>query len=492
MNTVWFPPSTAPAIGSEFVSVVNGHLALNGQRVAFFGVGFDFRSFLGPLTANGKSGTPTASAAAPILALLDNCVNAGVRSIRIHGLDSDKGYNLFCAGGGPQTTTRKLDSIAVSALGWFWRECTRRNIHITLTLHYVRQLTPADDPGGSPLFQEALTQSFPSNVPNGVTGCLWPWCVYDGALQALLMEHNHSLLRTPNPWTGIPFGDDPTLMAVTLHNEHSLPKDSPWGMPKHPLLNSAFIADITAWCATNGIVYPGKCGVAEHARYWIWRETQHLQALASDVRTLTKALVIAGGGYGNFPYSSMVAPCAVGDVGDFHFYSRYSAGDPNGFLNDPIVGSGQTAPVRSRFAGVAGGSSSKSRPQFCTEFAPVGQSPVALDPDAERAQVMKAVVEASVAQDIDAIYLYTYRHSPIFPDGSPYQKPDVYDLAFDPILMRGLPSHAAWFNDVSLRPTTAQTVPLPSATLYSATGPLTDPALYQIPAGTKVQMQVTP
>jgi hypothetical protein len=78
----------------------------------------------------------------------------------------------------------------------------------------------------------------------------------------------------------------------------------------------------------------------------------------------------------------------------------------------------------------------------------------------------------------------------------------------------GLPSHAAWFHDLSLRPSATITPSVtgvsggpstvtftPTAGVYGATvtnaagqsayeqyGPYTDPALYSVPAGTKVQV----
>jgi hypothetical protein len=94
--------------------------------------------------------------------------------------------------------------------------------------------------------------------------------------------------------------------------------------------------------------------------------------------------------------------------------------------------------------------------------------------------------------------------------------PTVYDFRIDPVMASGLPSHAAWFHDLSLRPIAAS-APTPSATpaptpsvtvtptngvygamvttstgqsVYEQYGPYTDPALYAIPAGQKLLMSV--
>jgi hypothetical protein len=244
-----------------------------------------------------------------------------------------------------------------------------------------------------------------------------------------------------------------------------------------------------------------KAGNVEHAEYAAWKETQVLGDLASYVRTLTHALIIAQTYFGNGPYSMLLAPAAAGDAIDAHFYSRYAPSDTNGLL------SGQSATdKRSRFAAVLAGCNvlgpgGQARPQFVTEWGPVCQyKPFAQDAVTERSQVLSAVVAAAIAQDVDLIALYSWAHSPVFCEGSPYWRPDVYDFRVDPVLTNGLPAQVAAFHDLSLRPKTSVNVTPTNGvygemitnaagqTVYEQFGPYTDPALYAVPAGTKVVM----
>lgn len=350
-----------------------------------------------------------------------------------------------------------------------------------------------------------------------------PWVAFDGSLQQLQLDYDQAILRHVNQFTNIAIGDSPALLAVQLENEQSLTKTTAWGEPANcPALQTAFVADATAWCGENGTTL-GKFGAAQHAQYWAWRETQWLQARATNVRTLTAALVIANTYFGDAPYSSLVSSQNVGDIFDFHFYSYYgpneqtaNGGPGNGFL----AGAGApSASGRTRFGAVAAGCSwfsasnadsatNTTKPVICSEWGPVAQYKIngqfVQDPVTERSQVLSALVQAAVAQDLDALFLYSYAHSPVFEEGSIYWKPDCYDFRVDPVLMRGLAAQAATFHDLSLRPSAAQTATVtPTNGIYGAMvqnasgqntyqqfGPYTDPALYAIPAGQKVVVAV--
>ncbi len=514
--TIWFGPSTAPPISAGPVTVQNGHLAVGQQRATFFGVNVDNWAILGMVaTQNGHPGL-NANSTALMAAQLDNLCNAGVRAVRIHGLDCFTGCNLFCCGNGPQTGTRQLNPTSLQALGWFFNACGQRNLRIVLTLHYQRVLGPSDVPAWScPTFAECTSQSYLGNP----VGCMHPWMWFDAGLMQLQAEFNQQLLRWVNPYTNLALGDDPTLMAVILQNEHSLAKDNPWAYAAHPALNGLFNAATTAWCQANAVA-PNKFGAAQHQQFCVATETAVLAAQAANVRGLTHALVVASTYYGDAPYASLAAPAAVGDAIDFHFYSRYAPTDTNGFLQGQTASPAAASPpaipgARTRFAAVAAGCAWGGKPQFCTEWGPVGQftgNPV--DPVAERSQVTAAVVETAISQDLDAVFLYSWLHSQVQGEGSPYWKPTVYDFRVDPVMANGLPSHAASFHDLSLRPaaTTSPSVTgvsvgpttisfTPTGGVYGSTvtnaagqsayeqfGPYTDPALYSIPAGTKVQV----
>ena len=525
-STIWFPTPAGPPLSAGPVSVENGHLAVNGQRVTFFAVNIDFSAILSLLNATKVSGATGASAVVYKLdskqeavwsRQLDNLVTPGIRAVRIHGLDNQGEPNLF-ANPGPPTTTRQFDPAALSALDWFLAALEQRNLRYVLDLHYTRQLVPADaPPWACPLFAECSTQAY-LNAPVGLMN---PWMFFDDGLMQLTREYCDNLLGHVNPFTGTTIGAGPGLMAVVLENEQSLSKVAPWSFNAHPQLNAAFNADFAHWCAAQNITVP-KAGSIQHSQYAAWKETQVFAAYASHVRTLTPALVIAGNYFGNGPYSMLVSLAAVGDAIDSHFYSYYSASDPgNGFLCGQTA-STSPAPAspnatRSRFAAVLAGCSltgpdGHALPQFVTEWGPVCQyRPNTQDPPTERSQVLAAAVSAAIAQDVDFLALYSWAHSPVFSEGSPFWRPDVYDFRVDPVITAGLPAQVARFHDISLRPgSTNSSQPNASValaptngvygtmtkspsgqTVYAQFGPYTDPALYAVSANTKVTMSAT-
>jgi hypothetical protein len=460
------------------VTVQNGHLAINGQRVTFFAVNFDFQAILSLInvkqTSTGKTRVLDVAQCAVFETQILNLVNAGIRAVRIHGMDNCGEPNIFASG-----TTRAFDPVSLQALDYFISRLEAHGLHYVLDLHYTRQLTAADQPPWAcPLFQECTTDSFLGSP----VGLMSPWMWFDDGLMALTREYVANLLGHVNQYTQLPIGRGTGLLAVVLENEQSISKTASWGYPAHPQLNAAFTSDTAAWCQANNIP-TNKFGGPQHAQYAAWKETQILGAYATYVRTLTPALVIADTYFGNGPYSQLVSIATVGDCVDSHFYSRYSPSDTNGFLT------GQTATdARSRFAAVLAGAGF-GKPQFVTEWGPVGQyKPLSQDPPAERSQVLAAAVNTAIAQDVDFIALYSYAHSNVFSEGSPYWAPDVYDFRIDPVLMYGLQSQAARFHDLSLRPTSSVTV-TPTGGIYGAYGPYNDAALYQIPAGQKVVIQ---
>lgn len=229
----------------------------------------------------------------------------------------------------------------------------------------------------------------------------------------------------------------------------------------------------------------------------------------------------------------LVSLAAVGDAIDAHFYSYYSASDPgNGFLCGQVASTSASPAGRSRFAAVLAGCNlagpvvgvcragrklptqtqgGQRLPLFVTEWGPVCQyRPNAQDPPAERSQVLAAAVQAAIAQDVDFIALYSWAHSPVFSEGSPFWRSDVYDFRVDPVINAGLPAQVAAFHDISLRPSSASS-PQPNASVtitptngiygtmtkgpsgqavYAQYGPYTDPALYAVPANKQVLMSV--
>jgi hypothetical protein len=531
--TVWFNPP----LSAGPVTVQNGHLAVGQQRATFFGVNFDATAIFSLLNVKEVAGVRQQvldpSQQTVMAAQLDNLLAGGVRAVRVHGLDCASMANIFATG---STTT--FNPAAVEALDWFLAALEQRELRFVLELHYTRQLVPGDLPANaSALAQECVQQS----CVGAPVGTMVPWVAFDTVtLQPLMNQYSQMLLRHVNQFTGTAIGDSPACLAVQLTNEQSLTKVSAWSMPTNcPVLQQAFVAATTNWCETVADIPLAKMGAVEHAEFWAWQETQWMQNLAAVVRTFTHALVIAESYFGDGPYSMLVSSLAVADILDAHFYSYYSPSDQtanggpgNGFLcgfsggqtASSVSGTGASSTsARSRFEAVlagcnlaAAGAGSKAvplsralpLPLFVTEWGPVAQYRVngqfEQDPVAERSQVLAAVVDAAIAQDVDAIFLYSWAHSPVFSEGSIYWKPDCYDFRVDPVLVSGFAAQAARFHDLSLRGSaSSQASVTVTATnglygamvtdaagkqVYEQYGPYTDPALYAIPAGTKAEV----
>jgi hypothetical protein len=419
-------------------------------------------------------------------AALDNLVNAGIRVVRINDFDGGLSCNIFSAGNAAQSTTRTLDPAALNALGWFLFACKQRNIRVMLTLHELRALQSADLPSWAcPTFAECLA----THSGQGPLGTMHPWFWVDAGLVQLQNEFASQLLGWANPWTGMPIGKDPVLLAVTLQNEHSLVKNGPFFAG--PIFQQLLQANEQAYCTANGIAWKGQYSLTKaQIQHWLSQlETTVLQAQAAYVRTLTPALVIAGTFYGDGPYAQLIGPCAAGDVCDGHFYSRYAPTDPNGFL-----GGRTAADLRSKFSAVLAGCSYGGQPLVCSEFGFVSQATTQLDPAVEQSQDLEAAVRSLVNQDCSVACLYAWGWHPLFNDQ--YHPQGVYDSRVNATLLRGFQSLTDWFHDLSLRPTTSLAVAptnglygAGTGTAYQAYGPFTDPALYAVPATQKVVIQ---
>lgn len=208
--------------------------------------------------------------------------------------------------------------------------------------------------------------------------------------------------------------------------------------------------------------------------------------IGTYVRTLTNALIIAGTPYGNVPWSQIMAPITVGDISDFHCYSRDATTDPNRFLAIP------TGAQRTVFGAMCAGMSYLGKPQCASEVGFVGQtgSTLVQDPNSERSQEIGAVMTTAIAQDMDMLIFYAGGWHGFPASGD---KVGVYDIRGDSVLLQGAQSQFARFYDLSLRPTISVTVNPTSGFYGAGTGTAyvlqtlwTDPALLAVPASQKV------
>jgi hypothetical protein len=330
-----------------------------------------------------------------------------------------------------------------------------------------------------------------------VLGSIHPWCLVDDGVLQFNIDFAQKLLGHINPYTGIAIGQDPTLGAVTLQNERSIVRDGLY--LTSPVFAGKMLSAMKAYCLLSNI--PWKNGLTPSTNFSMNKtQTQQflayldglmLQKFAIAVGKLTPAVVIAGTAYGNCPYSQLVGPLSASRVSDLHFYSKGAVTDPNGFL--AITPPAQRTPFAAYLAGCSLSLDGNPVCQIGSEigFVAQGSAPLVADPDVERAQEIKAVVVAAIAQDLDALFIYAGGWHAFGVPGN--DKVGVYDCRADAVLLRGIQSHIAWFKDLSVRPTTFVTVKPTGGvygygvgSAYQLSGPPTDSALQAIPPDVKV------
>ena len=132
--TVAFPVPGPLPISAGPVTVVNGHLGVNGQRQVYFGCNFDAAAIWGLLNPN-KAGVYVMDPAqeAVFVNQLDILEAAGVSAVRILGLTASNINPIFAAG-----TTTAFDPGKQQALDWFLWQLKQRNIRYGLVLNYAR------------------------------------------------------------------------------------------------------------------------------------------------------------------------------------------------------------------------------------------------------------------------------------------------------------------------------------------------------------------
>jgi hypothetical protein len=484
MPYVQLPLSVGPVLA------VGDQLQIAGKQVAFFGANIDATAIWSVLNRNSSGQMAIDPAQEAVIgAELDNFKQV-FDSARIHGLDASRIGSIFKPGSGTQ-----MDPVLLQALDWFLWQLELRGIRFILELHYARQIYPSDlppSPGGLAL--ECVSQAYPGEP----VGTMFPWVAFDEVtLQPMQKQFNHDLLRHVNQYAGVAIGDSPALWAVELTNEANLAKMDVWGEPSYtPVLQQAFVDDATAFMAAQGKTL-SHFGAVEHEQCWAARQTKWLGSIATDVRILTKALVITDSYFGNAPYSALATSLTVGDVVDFHIYSRGPATDSNGFSSGRT---GHPEDLCARYDAVAAGCS-WGKPVINTEVGPQAQhSPFPLDPFPELLRDAMNVTASAVAKNVSAIYWYSWFHAPIMAPGSQYQPWGTYDLRFFPDFADSLQGCAKAFRDLGLRSATVVLVK-PTGGMYGSMvtdatghisyqnyGPFSDPQLFQVPPGAKVLM----
>jgi hypothetical protein len=467
------------------VTVVKGQLVRGTTPVLFGGVNADFSAICGLL--NPKAGTMAMDPAqeAVVAAQVANMKRAHFSFCRIHGIDLT--YSpIFAAG-----STTALDPVKVQALSYFIMLLEQAGISYSLDLHYGRVCVPADAPGTTdPLFLECVSSAFTSQQ----MGEVLPWAAYPGVLQTLQAQFVTQVLTAVNPYTNVPIGYGPGLVFVGITNERGLTFTATWGYSAHPQLQAAFAADSAAFWASYGITKPG---AQEHVQYAIYREAAWLAPMVAVARANSHALIVTSNHFGAGPYSMFANQIAMGDIVDQHCYS-YEEATENGLPSwNKFLVDARTTDKRSRFAArIAGGG--WGPPQAVTEYGFVTQYRVngknLQDPNHERCLGMASGTHAMVVQGVQIAAMYSWMHSEIFSEGSPYGTyNDPYDGRFDEVMCVGVQEQMDKFHNPALRGV-APVVSVPATygmlgNEQAILGPDTDPALRLIDPACRVSIQ---
>ncbi len=178
-----------PAGGKGFVSVRDGHLADGaGRRLRIFGVNFSF-----------TASTPAREVARDVAAHL---ARFGVNCVRIHHLDWRAPRGVIDA---KFPDSRHLDPAALDRLDNFVAELKKAGVYVNLNLNVARSFQPADG------VKDAAQLGFAKAVT-----------YFDPRIVELEKEYARTLLTHRNPYTGAEYRNEPAVAMVEIVNENSL------------------------------------------------------------------------------------------------------------------------------------------------------------------------------------------------------------------------------------------------------------------------------
>jgi len=472
-----------PPVGSGYTTVLNGHFAIGGQRVAFPGVNFDASCIWGICNPVGGVLQVDPKQQAVYVAELDRLLKLGVRFIRVLGIDACNINPIFQWSATLNCfLTTQFDAGKAAALKWFLSECSQRGIYYMIPLHYKRFLCAADlGTNPSPLAQECLAQSWEP----GQAGQSPPWDLFDTqTLQPLLMQFDTQIANL--------IGDDQAFVGYELEIENPVVKAGQWSFSAttKPKLEAARSAAFTAWQKQN----PGLTGQTAVNKFWADTEiAAQYQRITNLKKIQPNALFTVNTFFGNGPYAMLASSLAVGDFISGHVYTGGPLTDGPGFY----VGlPGANPPdARPRLSTVCGAckwikpTTGQEMPTVISEYGPQFQSTGnPFDAEQYLAGDMLSSAFQFAKADVDACNLYSWAINAIWAAGVS-EKSGPYDLRNVPEITEAIAAANAVFVNPAYRPTT-ETVVAPTGGLYGTTSPYNEPAVRALPIGTKVVMSV--
>jgi hypothetical protein len=170
----------------------DGHFSYRGQRIRFFGASLSYG-------ANFPQDNDTAKKVARRLAKL------GCNLVRLHHMDANYEPQGIWHDVGNQSK-RTIDTPQLDRLDYFLSQLKLYGIFVDLNLHVSRTLTEADDI----IDDDHMT---PNN--KGVD-------LFDPIMRDRHKEYATQLLTHVNPYTQLPYFNDPVIAMVEVTNEDSL------------------------------------------------------------------------------------------------------------------------------------------------------------------------------------------------------------------------------------------------------------------------------
>ena len=186
------PQIDAPAGKHGFVRVKDGHFVTDAGPIRFWGTNLCF-------TAN----FPTKEQADK---LADRLARFGYNCVRLHHMDT--GDNSIVSG---KLTQTELDRQKLDALDYLIAALKKRGIYVNINLHVGRWL---DDRDGFPYREQR--PSYDKGVGN-----------FEPRMIELQKKYARDLLTHVNPYTKLPYSQDPCVAMVEISNEDSIV--SQWG-----------------------------------------------------------------------------------------------------------------------------------------------------------------------------------------------------------------------------------------------------------------------
>lgn len=195
--------NTKPAGTNGRIVVRDGHFVESGtgQRVRFLGVAFTF-----------ESAFPSHADAEKVAARL---AKYGINLVRIHFIDQNYA-GPFTLWDGKFKDFRHIDPAQRDKLDYLIAQLKKNGVYVNLNLKVARRFTPED------------------GLPPGVTQVSF-WGAkrvdeFDPQMIALQKEYARALLAHVNPYTKLPYTQDPAVFCVETTNEDSLVADL-WSGP---------------------------------------------------------------------------------------------------------------------------------------------------------------------------------------------------------------------------------------------------------------------